>query len=293
MLAFRPLCRPSAIRSTPGYIALIEQGFNDKDVDNLIEHFRNKEKRKELFKEYKEIEMLYEIISPDAFLRPFIEDYTTLSAIYDVVRKAYTKKVYVDRAFQKKTNQLVQEHIGSTAIESVTDFVEINSETVELIKKKHGGEGTKVINLIKSIEKVAEENGDDPFLKAMAERAKAVQESYEDRQTSTEEALKELFSEIEKNEKRKAEQAEKGFDSLTFFVYKTLTDAKVEKAEDVSAAVKEAFGKYPNWQTSEASLRELRKEVTFAVYSGVDDLDKVTGIVETLFSNLTNAYKIA
>jgi len=32
--------------------------------------------------------MLYEIISPDAFLRPFIADYGTLSAIYQVVRKA-------------------------------------------------------------------------------------------------------------------------------------------------------------------------------------------------------------
>ncbi len=31
---------------------------------------------------------------PDAFLRPFIDDYGTLSAIYDVVRKAYTKRVY-------------------------------------------------------------------------------------------------------------------------------------------------------------------------------------------------------
>lgn len=57
--------------------------------------------------------MLYEIISPDAFLRPFIDSYSTLSAIYAVVRNAYTKRVYVDRAFQKKTNELVQKHIGA------------------------------------------------------------------------------------------------------------------------------------------------------------------------------------
>ncbi len=58
----------------PEYLGLIERNFNDKDVDTLIEHFRDPERRKEFFKEYKEIEMLYEIISPDAFLRPFIED---------------------------------------------------------------------------------------------------------------------------------------------------------------------------------------------------------------------------
>jgi type I restriction enzyme, R subunit len=72
----------------PPYIGLVTRKFDDKDVDNLIEHFRDKGRREEFFKEYKEVEMLYEIISPDAFLRPFIDDYTTLSAVYAVVRNA-------------------------------------------------------------------------------------------------------------------------------------------------------------------------------------------------------------
>src|SRR5205823_9530098 len=112
---------------------LIQRTFDDKDVDNLIDHFRDKDRRKEFFKEYKEIEMLYEIISPDAFLRPFIDDYSTLSAIYAVVRKAYTKTVYVDRAFQKKTNQLVQEHIGTEPLMKVSEFVLIDENTIDLI----------------------------------------------------------------------------------------------------------------------------------------------------------------
>ena len=45
----------------------------------------------------------------------------------------------------------------------------------------------------------------------MSERANAVQESFEDCQTDTAEALQELFKEIERNEQRKQEQAEKGF----------------------------------------------------------------------------------
>src|SRR5882724_11445179 len=105
----------------PAYLALLFSNFNDKDVDNLIEHFRDKERRKEFFKEYNEIEMLYEIISPDAFLRPFIDDYTTLSSIYAVVRNAYSKTVYVDRAFQKKTNALVQQHVGALLVSETTE----------------------------------------------------------------------------------------------------------------------------------------------------------------------------
>ncbi len=276
----------------PPYLALIQRNFDDKDVDALIEHFRDKQRRKELFKEYKEIEMLYEIISPDAFLRPYIDDYATLSAIYDIVRKAYAKKVYVDRSFQKKTNELVQKHVGADALTPVTEFVAIDADTVELIKKKHGGEGTKVINLIKSIEKAAEEQSDDPFLITMAERARAVQEGYEDRQVSTADALAELFNEIEKNEQRKREQAEKGFDGLTLFVYRMLLDAGMANAETISRRIKEMFVEHPNWRVSEAELRELRKEVTFAVYAEIDDLDAVTAIVDSLFGMLTKAYGI-
>src|SRR3954471_16908698 len=95
------------------HLRLIKHDFNDKDVDILIEHFRDKERRKEFFKEYKELEMLFEISSPDAFLRPYIDDYTPLASIYAVVARAYGKRVYVDRAFQRKTNGLVQKHVTS------------------------------------------------------------------------------------------------------------------------------------------------------------------------------------
>jgi type I restriction enzyme R subunit len=276
-------------QKAPHYISLVTRNFNDKDVDDLIEHFRDKARRKEFFKEYKEIEMLYEIISPDAFLRPYIGDYTTLSAIYDVVRKAYTKKVYVDRAFQKKTNELVQRHIGTDSVNAVTNLVELNAETVELIKRKHDGDSTKVVNLIKSIEKAAEDESDDPFLIALSDRAKAVQESFEDRQTSTQDALQQLFREIERDQQRKREQAERGFDSLTFFVFETLRDAGVENPDKVSERIRSGFAAHPNWKSSESDLRELRKEVTFAVYAETDDLDAVAGIVDKLFSLLARA----
>ena len=276
----------------PDYLGLIERNFNDKDVDTLIEHFRDPERRKELFKEFKEIEMLYEIISPDAFLRPFIEDYGTLSAIYHVVRKAYTKTVMVDRDFQRKTNLMVQEKIGSYGVQRVDNFVEINADTIELIKNRKGGDATKVINLIKSIEKLAEEASDDPYLVAMAERAKTVQESFEQRQTSTAEALEALLKEVGVNEIRKKEQAEKSFDGLTYFVYRSLLDAKIQNAEEVSRKIRNAFSEFPNWKRSENALRELRKKVTFAIFAETDDLDRVTAMVNELFTLLDKADRI-
>jgi len=240
----------------PAYLALVTQNFNDKDVDNLIDHFRDPERRKAFFKEYKEIEMLYEIISPDAFLRPFLEDYATLSGIYGVARNAYARRVYVDRAFQKKTNELVQRHIGTAWQEERGEYVTLDRSTIKIIKMRQEGKATKVINLIKSIEKSADENSDDPFLIAMAERARAVQESFEERQTDTEEALADLLAAIDKNEQRKREQAAKGLDALTYFVLLKLTDEGIPNPEAVSRKVREAFVRFSNWKRSEAELRE-------------------------------------
>ncbi|MCB1903337.1 MAG: HsdR family type I site-specific deoxyribonuclease, partial [Gammaproteobacteria bacterium] len=279
-------------QQAPAYLNLIERNFNDRDVDTLIEHFRDPERRKAFFKEYKEIEMLYEIISPDAFLRPFINDYGTLSAIYDVVRKAYAKRITVDRAFQKKTNELVRQYVGTDYIQSVSEVLEINESTVEYIVAKKGGSGNKVINLVKSIERKAAEESDDPYLIAMAERARAVQESFEARQTDTAEALAALLQEVETNEARKREQVDKGFDGLTYFVYRTLLDAGIEHAEEVSRKIKAAFVAYPNWKQSEGALRELRKRVTFALFAESDALDRVTALVDELFTLLEKANRI-
>jgi len=287
LLLLKQLFKAKMESKARDYLRLVQRNFDDKDVDNLIEHFRDKDRRKEFFKEYKEAEMLYEIISPDAFLRPFIDDYTTLSAIYQVVGNAYARRVYVDRAFQKKTNELVQQHIGASLVGDVgTSIIRLDPKTIETIKHQRGGKATKIINLVKAIQKAAEENSDDPFLVAMAERAKAVQEIFEDRQTGTEATLSALLEAIERDEQRKREQLARGLNTLTFFIFETLREKNVSHAETVSKKVGDAFTHYPNWQRSERDLRELRTQVTFAICAQEDDLDKVSEIVDALFTAL-------
>ena len=279
-------------QKAPEYLSLIERKFDDKDVDTLIEHFRGPDRRKAFFKEYKEIEMLYEIISPDAFLRPFMEPYGTLAAIFQVVRKAYAKRVQVDREFQRKTEKMIREQVGSFVVKPQEGLIEINAGTIELIQKSNAGAATKVINLVKSIEKLAEEGNDDPYLIAMTERARAVQESFENRQSSTAEALDDLIKEVGRNETRKKEQAEKSFDGLTYFVYRSLLDARIENADTVSRNIRQAFSDFPNWNRSEGELRELRNRVTFAIYAETENLDRVTAMVDELFTLLEKADRI-
>lgn len=276
----------------PPYLALIQHGFTDKDTDNLIEHFRDKSKRKEFFKLYKEVEMLYEIISPDKFLRPWLEKYATLSSIYQVVQNAYAKRILVDPEFQRKTNELVQSKITGTTPDFNNEFFEINEKTIDKIKDTQDNDNTRVINLVKSIERIAEQESDDPFLIGIKERAEAVEERYEDRQISTQEALEEIKKIYQEEIKRKKEQAEKGFDGLTFFIYRTLLDKNIKNAETATKQIKEEFSNHPNWKTSDKELRELRKAVYFALLSEEDDIDKAANLIDELFNHLFIAYGI-
>ncbi len=97
---------------------------------------------------------------------------------------------------------------------------------------------------------------------------------------------------MEANEARKKEQAAKGIDGLTYFVYRMLEDAKIGNAEAVSRRIREAFVETPNWKCSDGQLRELRKKVTFSIFAECDDLDAVTTLVNNLFRVLEKAERI-
>ena len=51
----------------------------------------------------------------------------------------------------------------------------------------------------------------------------------------------------------------------------------------------EAFAEFTNWCNSEKELRELRKKVTFVIVAEEDDLDKVTALVDSIFTDLQKA----
>jgi len=214
-----------------------------------------------------------------------------VSKIYKVVRNAYGR-VMVDREFQRKTNELIQEKIGMENLQQTYEFFEINENTIKKIKENQSNYNTRVINLVKSIEKIAEENSDDPFLIGLRERAILVEERYEDRQISTHEALEEIKNICEDDIKRKKEQAEKGFDGLTFFIYRTLLDKDIKNADEITKQIKAEFINNPNWMTSEKEMRDLRRGTYYAVLNEEDDIDKAAAIVEDLFNHLFIAYNL-
>ena len=192
--------------------------------------------------------MLYEIISPDAFLRPFIDDYATLSSIYAVVRNAYAKTGLRRQGIPEEDQRAGPEahrrrrsssrSPSSSTIDARHDRADQEAEG----RRRRRRSSTSSRASRRPPRRTATIRSSI----ALAERAKAVQESFEDRQTSTAEALAEL---LRRDREERAAQARsrrrKGLDGLTYFVLCKLTDDGIPNAEAVSQQSGAAFAELP------------------------------------------------
>ena len=270
------------------YLNITEGKSRDKAVESVLEYFIDEQKRLKFYEFYKEIESIYEIISPDAFLRPYINDFETLTEIYKLLKEAYGGQILVDREFMRKTSELVKQHIKSGEVKLNLDVYEINEETLKRIHESKASDTEKVINLWATIRKAVQSGiGSNPYLISIGEKAERIANSFLERQKTTQDALEELKKIIEEMNAAQKEQIEKNMNSEVFTVYWLLKEENIDKAENIANNTKALFKAYPYWKTSEAQERELRQELYgFLLTSGTVDASRVPAIVNKIIDVL-------
>jgi type I restriction enzyme R subunit len=246
----------------PPYLALCSGPVDDKTLEKAIDVFEDKERREAFYKLFKELEMLYEIISPDVFLRPHIENYGKLSLLYQIVTNAFSKKVALIKDLMRKTEDLVKRTATGTGFELAMKVIRIDENTVEALKTEKSGEPPKVINLGKSLlTAISEEAENQPYLIPIGERTEAILEGYDDRQITTQSALQQLAKLMEEYLQAKRERDGTGFDINTFTLFWVLKQSGAREADHVAPKVDAAFRKYPNYRDNVAEERQLKAEV--------------------------------
>lgn len=244
------------------FLELCAGPIDDKAVERAIEVFEDKERRESFYKLFQELETLYEIISPDVFLRPYIEDYGKLCALYQIVINAFSKKVALIRDLMKKTEDLVKRSAVGTGLDTVMKPVRIDENTLKALKSSDGGEPPKVINLGKSLLATIKDEGEQqPFLIPISERTEAILEAYDDRQLSTQSALEQLARLMEEYLQAKREREKTGFDINTFTLFWLLKQAGAPDPGELAPRVEAAFRKYPNYRDNVAEERQLKAEL--------------------------------
>jgi type I restriction enzyme R subunit len=270
------------------YLVLVEGKTQDKAVEAVLEHFRDEEKRHKYYKFFKELSDVYEILSPDAFLRPYIDDYETLSRIYKILRENYERGISIDKEFTKKTAKLVQEYTKSGKIKSTLDVYEIDEKTLRKIEESGASDTEKIFNLLRSIEKtIVIEGKKSPYLISIAEKAELLAKLYKNRQKSTQETLEELKKIIDEINSAKNEQIEKDMPVEIFTIYWMLKKEGFEKPDTMANQMKEVMEKYPHWQKSDKHEIEVRSELyDVLLHSGITNIPKVSEIAQSIMKIL-------
>ncbi|MGH7822483.1 MAG: type I restriction enzyme subunit R domain-containing protein, partial [Candidatus Binatia bacterium] len=244
----------------PRYLALASAGSDDKAFEARMEAFVDPETREAFFAFVRELRELYEILSPDAFLRPYIESYGRISVVYDEVRVFYAPAgASYERDLAHKTESLLREHAESWGLLATLPVVAIDEGTLDALAHSRGSERAKVWNLGRSLAQAARERRDaQPYLIALGERAEEILETFDDRQVGTQQALEQLEKLVGEFNEAEREQAETGFDLTTFTVYRLLHSDGLAESRTLAPRVAALLAQFPNHAANAAERRALK-----------------------------------
>ena len=235
------------------------RGWDDRAKERAIEHFEEVGDREAFFKFFKQLQNIYTILSPDAFLHPFIGDYQALASLYGLIRNAYADRIYVDKELTAKTQELLQDYTASDRFALPGSVQELNANTLREVGNSDLSDTVKVLNLRKILRKtVAEGSRSKPFLISIGERAEALTEKYENRQLTTQQVLAEYKELVEECERASSEQAQMNLDENAYAVYTVLKGFAEEITPEQTREVDSVFDQFPDYQWNEQQERELR-----------------------------------
>ena len=252
-------------RAKTAYLPDDMTGPADERLEDLVYgRFLDPETRLEFFEAYKEIEALWEILSPSPALRDHIPTYKRLAQVYAAVRNAYANRVNYVVDLANKTGLLVREHANQEGLGRLTKTVTFDVETLETLRSEPGPAEAKAFNLVRGLrQEVARQAEMGAVLRPLQERAEGVLKDLEERKTAGLAALDRLAALTEEKDVATAALRDSGLSPRAFGVHWALKDEEPLKAESVSTVelAREAetlLHRFPNAAVSADERRRLR-----------------------------------
>ncbi|MDE0405408.1 MAG: HsdR family type I site-specific deoxyribonuclease [Nitrospira sp.] len=247
------------------YLAEERSGGADEHLEDLIyRRFLDPEPRKAFFETYKEIEALWEILSPSPELRDHITTYKQLAQLYAAVRNAYTSKVNYVIDLANKTRLLIQDGAVQQGLGYLTKTVTFDVNTLEALRGESGSDEAKVFNLVRGLHREVEDNRDSAsVLRPLKDRAEQVLKDLEERKTTGLAAM-DLLADVASEKEAAAKAAkESGLSPRAFGVYWTLKhDPGLETAciaaMDLAKEAEDLHARFPNAAVNPDEQRRLR-----------------------------------
>jgi type I restriction enzyme R subunit len=232
-------------------------------LTNIIDYFFEEEKRNEFTKLYKETERIYEILSPDEFLRDYMKDYKLLVQIREIIRNAYPEEERrMLREVLKKTEQLIR---GEVELKNIVDSLpvyEINKDIANLVKADKISERVKIVNLHRSlVNHIKRSIEKQPYLLSISEAIEKIINQLKERQKSVETTLQDLTKFAEQIATSEEEQQKSGLNKEEFSVFWILRSHKVSRPETIAPKIYNEMNKHKEWLYNAHTERKLRRKL--------------------------------
>jgi type I restriction enzyme, R subunit len=247
------------------YLQVDAASAPDEALEKLVfGRFLAQEDRKAFFEAYKEVEALWEILSPSPELRDYITTYKQLSQLYAAVRNAYAEKVGFVADLAYKTRRLIEESAEQHGLGRLTKSVTFDVVTLQSLRGEKGSDEGKVFNLVRGLQQEIDE---DPsaaaVLQPLKERAERILKDLEDRKTTGLAAMDLLAALAADKEAAMKAASESGLSSQAFAVAWVLRDESAIKSAGIDPMMlaKEAEAllvKFPNAAVNADEQRRLR-----------------------------------
>lgn len=247
------------------YLAFEGYGDADGSLEQIVYGpFMDQELRKTFFDAYKEIENLWEILSPSPELRDHIDSYKRLAELYAVVRNAYAENVNYIADLAAKTRVMVEESAALKGLLLEPPSVNFDVHTIKALQDESGTAEAKVFNLVRSLRAEMESNSDmAPVLLSIVERADRISKDLQELAISSVLAMVQLEAlATEKEEAVKAAQ-ESGLSPRAFAVYwtlrpdETLMDFAIS-AQELAHEAETLLARFPNAAVNADEHRKFR-----------------------------------
>jgi type I restriction enzyme, R subunit len=247
------------------YLAVETDQGADAQLEGMVYgRFLDPDSRKVFFGEYKEIEALWEILSPSKELRDHITTYRRLSQLYAAVRNAYAETSGFVSDLAYKTKRLIQESADQEGLGRFARSVTFDSESLRALRGEDGQDEGKVYNLVRGLR---DEANDDPataiVLDGLRQRAERVLQDLEERRVTGLAALDELALLATEKEQAQREASESGLSASGFAIFWVLRAEDALAGTEMSAMgfageVEALATQFPNWSENADEQRRLR-----------------------------------
>lgn len=247
------------------YLTVADDVGPDAQLEAVVYgRFLDLETRKEFFARYKEIEALWEILSPDPALRDHITTYKRLSNLYSAVRNAYAQTTGFIGDLAYKTQRLVQENATQEGLGGIARAITFDVETIAALRHEQGRAEGNAFNLVRGLRREIEDDAATAVvLDPLRDRAERVLKDLEERKLSGLAAMDELAILADEKSAAKKAEAESGLTPIGFAVFWSLQSDEAIRgagldASQVAREVETLLGRFPNWAENPDEQRELR-----------------------------------